>query len=57
MQKRKSARQALISVIIAASAVIILLIAGTVLRMKHMNLDFSEAFASFIRDTFNAGKR
>lgn len=57
MRKRKSGRQALTGVIIAAAAVIVLLIAGTALRMKSMNMAFADAFSSFIRDTFCAGNR
>lgn len=52
-KKRKNT--ALITAAIAAVLVLVLLIAGTVLRMHTQNLSFAEAFSAFTADTFSFG--
>jgi len=53
--RRKSKKAAIVSIAVAAVLVVVLLIAGTVLRMHSRNLGFIQAFASFVKDTFLAG--
>ena len=50
--RRKGKQAALISVAAAGILVILLLVAGTVLRMNTRDAGFAAAFASFITDTF-----
>lgn len=53
--KRKNT--ALITAAIAAVLALILLIAGTMLRMRTHDLNFAQAFCSFVSDTFRFGAR
>lgn len=50
--RRKGKKTALMSVGIAGVLVVILLIAGTVLRMNTHDVGFAAAFVSFVSDTF-----
>lgn len=52
---KKGKNTALITVAIAAVLALVLLIAGTVLRMHTQELSFAEAFSSFAADTFSFG--
>ena len=51
--RRKGKRATVVSVIVAGGLVIVLLAAGTALRMRTRELSLSEAFRSFVSDTFN----
>lgn len=53
--RRKGKKAPLVSVAIAGILVIILLLAGTLLRMQTGDMGFVSAFASFVKDTFNPG--
>ena len=52
---RKRGKTALITALIAGALALVLLIAGTLLRMNTHELGFGEAFCSFVSDTFHAG--
>lgn len=49
----KGRRRALLSVVIAGILVLVLLAAGTALRMQSRDMAPLEAFKSFVSDTFN----
>lgn len=51
MQKR-SGKKTLIIVCVLAAIVLLLLVAGTILRMHTHDLGFGEALVSFLSDTF-----
>lgn len=44
-----------INVIVAGVLVIALMLAGTLMRMHTLEMDFGAAFASFMSDTFHPG--
>lgn len=50
--RNKGKKATTLSVVIAASLLIMLLLAGTILRMRTDGLGFGEAFVSFAGDTF-----
>ena len=52
---RKRGKTAFITALIAGALALVLLIAGTLLRMNTHELGFGEAFCSFVSDTFHAG--
>ena len=54
--RKKSTRATFISLIVAGTLVVALLLAGTVLRMRTRDLGFAEAFTSFVSDTFRFHK-
>ena len=51
MQK-KGKKAPLTGVVIAAVLVVVLVLAGTILRMNSREMDFLPAFKSFMADTF-----
>ena len=50
--RRRTARQTLIRLIIALTAIILLIIAGTILRMRETDARFFEAMGGFLQGTF-----
>lgn len=56
MQK-KGKKAPLTGVIIAAVLVVILMLAGTILRMNSRGMEFLPAFKSFMSDTFLMNKQ
>ena len=51
--RRKGKRPTVVSVIVAGTLVIVLLAAGTVLRMRTRDVSLAEAFRTFAYDTFH----
>ena len=51
--RRRTARQTLIRLIIALTAIILLIIAGTILRMREADAGFFEAMSGFLQGTFS----
>ena len=51
--RKRSGKKTLIILCVLAAAVIALIAAGTVLRMKTANMGFAEALGAFLSDTFN----
>lgn len=52
LMRRRTARQTLIRLIIALTAIILLIIAGTILRMRETDAGFFEAMGGFLQGTF-----
>lgn len=50
--RKRSAKKTLIIVCVLAAAVLLMLVAGTVLRMHTHDMGFGEAMGSFLSDTF-----
>ncbi len=50
--KKRTARQTAIRILIAAAALIVLIIAGTILRMETDDIGFFDAMGAFLKNTF-----
>ncbi len=50
--RRRGTKATVTTLIVAGALVIVLLLAGTLMRMRTDDMRFAEAFASFVSDTF-----
>lgn len=55
--KKRATRQIVIRILIATAVLIVLIIAGTILRMKTDNIAFFDAMGIFLRNTFTGAGR
>ena len=57
MQKspKKKRSKTSVSIIVSAALIVVLLLAGTLVRMHSREIGFADAFAGFVSDTFNMG--